>query len=306
MPGEGLPKDLRQLGPSEGDVLGVLVQCPDALLQGQEALVDLGPLHPGLLVVVVGVRPALASREVDEADLSHHLAELWRRVLVAPEPSPGGHRCHPQREVRDAVGPGRLRVGPRAPRGSHGRRMGEVALHLLKTLDLLLLESHHVHVLLPILPDHNGLPGVQQVEDLRPVDLVHADGDLHARPGLHVSEEVPRAPGRQGVHGVGLAAACLPEGKAGGPAARVDDRQHRGDRRVVDLAVGGADVEDVVEVELVPLRVFGEVHLLLRLVDREGPLVLVDLHDVIVPPVPLPLVQGPLADAHLDLRVRRA
>lgn len=51
---------------SEWDVALFMVQCSDALLECQQALVDLRPLHSRLLVIVVRVCAALAPRKINE------------------------------------------------------------------------------------------------------------------------------------------------------------------------------------------------------------------------------------------------
>ena len=43
------------------------VERPDALLQGQEALVDLCALRPRLLIIIFRVRTSLAASKVNEA-----------------------------------------------------------------------------------------------------------------------------------------------------------------------------------------------------------------------------------------------
>ena len=51
---------------SGGPLPGITVECSDALLEGQQALVDLSTLESRLAVVVEGVGAAFASSEIDE------------------------------------------------------------------------------------------------------------------------------------------------------------------------------------------------------------------------------------------------
>jgi hypothetical protein len=60
----------RQLGAPEGNVLVVAAHGPDALLQRQQRLVDLGALLPRLPVRTAGVRAPLAARQVDEREFA--------------------------------------------------------------------------------------------------------------------------------------------------------------------------------------------------------------------------------------------
>ena len=71
---------LGQLGASEGDVLRAVVQPADALLERQQALVDLGALERPILVLAVeSVRAALGAGEVDEGEAAD-LLEGGRRL----------------------------------------------------------------------------------------------------------------------------------------------------------------------------------------------------------------------------------
>mmetsp|Transcript_59095 Transcript_59095/g.93583 ORF Transcript_59095/g.93583 Transcript_59095/m.93583 type:complete len:349 (-) Transcript_59095:1026-2072(-) len=67
---EGILQDLCQLRSSEGRVVQLLVQRTDALLEGQQGLVDLGPVHACLAVGVQGIGTAFAASQVDETDLA--------------------------------------------------------------------------------------------------------------------------------------------------------------------------------------------------------------------------------------------
>lgn len=48
----------------------VHIKSPYALFQSQKRFVDLCAIHPGLLIGVDGVRPALVAREINEAKLT--------------------------------------------------------------------------------------------------------------------------------------------------------------------------------------------------------------------------------------------
>mmetsp|Transcript_18757 Transcript_18757/g.17885 ORF Transcript_18757/g.17885 Transcript_18757/m.17885 type:complete len:304 (-) Transcript_18757:913-1824(-) len=52
---EGVSEDHGEFGGSEGDVGAFHVEGPDALLEGQEALIDLSPFDPPLPIVALGV-----------------------------------------------------------------------------------------------------------------------------------------------------------------------------------------------------------------------------------------------------------
>lgn len=51
----------------------VLVEGPDALLQGQQGFIDLSPIHPGLLVLVLHVGASLTAGQVDEGEFTVQL-----------------------------------------------------------------------------------------------------------------------------------------------------------------------------------------------------------------------------------------
>lgn len=101
-------------------------------------------------------------------------------------------------------------------------------------------------------------------------------------------------------HGVRFARSRLPVGEARGHAA-LEDRLHQGlGGELVHQVVGAGLVEDVIESEMLILQILGQVHLVLRLVHHQ--LVLGrHRHHVHLPPVRLPVVEGPLPHAHRDL-----
>lgn len=61
---ETVPQNHSQFAASEGHMLGVQVDGSDALLQSQQGLVNLGPLHPPLLVVRLTVLGPFRPRQV--------------------------------------------------------------------------------------------------------------------------------------------------------------------------------------------------------------------------------------------------
>ena len=67
---EGVPEDLGELAGPEGQVGPLAAQSSDALLEGEQGLVDLGPLHPGLPVGRGGVRPPLVARQIDQREFA--------------------------------------------------------------------------------------------------------------------------------------------------------------------------------------------------------------------------------------------
>ena len=77
-------------------MLLLVVDGADALLKGEERLVDFGSVEPRLLVLVYRVRSALAASQIDEAHLSEGL--LVRHML--------------QLQLQNCVGPGTVGVGP--------------------------------------------------------------------------------------------------------------------------------------------------------------------------------------------------
>ena len=78
---EGVLEHLRQLGAAEGHVGPRPAQRADALLEAEEALVDLRAVEPVAAVVALRLGRPLRAGEVDEAELALQLA-LWPRVRV--------------------------------------------------------------------------------------------------------------------------------------------------------------------------------------------------------------------------------
>lgn len=59
-----------ELAAAEGKVCVLEVEGADALLQREQALVDVGTLHARLPVIIGRVRRALATGQIDEAELA--------------------------------------------------------------------------------------------------------------------------------------------------------------------------------------------------------------------------------------------
>ncbi len=72
----------------------VLIKRPNALLQRQQRLVDLRPIHPCLFALIDRIRPPLTPRQVDERDLA---VQSIARILKA--------------DLEDGVGAGGVHVG---------------------------------------------------------------------------------------------------------------------------------------------------------------------------------------------------
>ena len=73
---EAVLEHLRELRSPERSVLLVLVQRPDAFLESQKALVDLGAIESRLFVLLDRVGASLAACEVDERHLAHRAISL--------------------------------------------------------------------------------------------------------------------------------------------------------------------------------------------------------------------------------------
>lgn len=139
---------------------------------------------------------------------------------------------------------------------------------LLYRADTLYRQPDYVHVLLRVLTSLQLLSAVQQVEQLPAVYLVerHRDvqilivlisqgEDVLGAEVVHAGTAVLRIP----VHGVSFAAARLPIREAGhlGPhEGALHDRPYT---LIVHLLVGGLVSDDVVELELMFVHVFGQV-----------------------------------------------
>ncbi len=81
LPDEGVPEDLSELAGPEGEVGPLATQSSDALLEGEEGLVDLCALHPGLPVGGGCVRAPLVARQINQGEF----AEERPLVVVLPQ-----------------------------------------------------------------------------------------------------------------------------------------------------------------------------------------------------------------------------
>mmetsp|Transcript_18779 Transcript_18779/g.52312 ORF Transcript_18779/g.52312 Transcript_18779/m.52312 type:complete len:605 (-) Transcript_18779:500-2314(-) len=282
---------LCQLGTAEGDVRLVEVQRTDALLESQQALVDLRPLQACLSFVVVCVGPALATGEVNEGELTHE------DVRVASLPAwPLDGKLDNRVTARGVL------IGAGAPDAPLLRSVLNPVLDQLGVCHNVLLEPHDVHLLLLVLQDHQLLPAVEQVVQLASIDLKVADMEAHLGP-LRVVEKLDdllSGADREGRHCVGLAAAGLSVSKAGGPSAPEQSFDERVDCAAVDGVVADILMEGVVEVEVVVHHVLAKVDLLLLLVHLDG-VGAAHLDNVHVGLLYLLAVQWPLPDHHPDL-----
>jgi len=160
---EGVLEHHRQFAASKGRVVFSLVQRPDALLEGQQALIDLRAVDLGLLVLVDCVGAPLAAGQIDETDLS-------RRLLAQP-----------QLDLEDGVRARRIGIGAILAGDSHARAIGNDLHEFARSGHSFGGEADDVDVLLGVLPRLQQLALVEQVEQLPAVDLVEGDEDLDVR-----------------------------------------------------------------------------------------------------------------------------
>ena len=142
---EGISEHLRQFAGSEGKVSSLPAQCPDALLQCQERLVDLGPLHPRLPVGRVGVGAPLVTGQVDQRELAE------QRFLVVVDP---------QDDLKHRVTSRGVRVSAGLSGCSEVVAVSDELQHVLHAVHHGLGEADHHHLLLPVLQHSElRLPG---------------------------------------------------------------------------------------------------------------------------------------------------
>mmetsp|Transcript_37025 Transcript_37025/g.70994 ORF Transcript_37025/g.70994 Transcript_37025/m.70994 type:complete len:279 (-) Transcript_37025:1193-2029(-) len=221
VPLERVPQHLGELAAAEGHVARLGVQRTNALLQRQEGLVDLRPLHARLAVVVRRVRAALAPREVDEGELAPEaalerlrlVAQVARGNLLGAAARARGLLEH---QLQDGVRAGRVAVGARAARAARRRPQLNQLLHLLQAEHLVLLQSHDAHVLAAVLAHRQLLAALQQIEDFASVDFKEAQPQVQVfvLRLLELLNKVAAGADGQGVHGVRFAAPRLPVRKA--------------------------------------------------------------------------------------------
>ena len=90
-------------------------------LEGQQGLVDLGALHPGLPVGGVGVRPPLVTRQVNQREL----AVQGLLVVVGP-----------QDDLEHGVTPRGVSIGAGLARGAEIVTVSDQLEHILHTVNL--------------------------------------------------------------------------------------------------------------------------------------------------------------------------
>mmetsp|Transcript_80624 Transcript_80624/g.261295 ORF Transcript_80624/g.261295 Transcript_80624/m.261295 type:complete len:330 (-) Transcript_80624:231-1220(-) len=302
---EGVLEDLRELGAAEGRVVELLVQRADALLQGQQGLVDLRAVHARLAVRVERVGPALAAGQVDEGDLAvlqwgpPAVLALVPRVLEA--------------DLQDRVGPRGVHVRARDARGAAVQPELDDLHELLHVLHGVLLQADDDDVGLGVLAGVQDLPVVQQVEELAAVDLV--EGDVDAEVAVLLAAEAPEDVLRRQQedagrpillgdalalllvrphHREGLSAASLPVREARALGTVKDGVDDRPDARAVELLIRDRLVEGLVEEEVVLLNVAREVDLELGLAHDHG--TVPAEHHVLLLRLRLTAVHGSLPD----------
>lgn len=123
-----------------------LIERADALLQSQQAFVDLSPVDLSLLVLLEGVGSPLATGQVDERELA---------LGLLPQPQLYLQYC-----VR-ARGVGICAVLARYPQG---RPLAYCRHELLGTGDLLDSKPNDVDILACIFPGLQLLPPVKEIE----------------------------------------------------------------------------------------------------------------------------------------------
>mmetsp|Transcript_153644 Transcript_153644/g.268688 ORF Transcript_153644/g.268688 Transcript_153644/m.268688 type:complete len:353 (-) Transcript_153644:588-1646(-) len=252
VPDEGIPQDLRQLRPAEGDVPVALVQGPDALLEGQQALVNLRPLDARLLLVVPRVRPTLAARQVDERELAKVLVRL----------------CVADADLQDGVGPRGLLVGPGLPGGPHRVPKVDQLAQGSHVVDVMLCEADDVDALLCVFAGAQLLTPVQQVEELAPVDLEEGAHNLlrGLQPLVDVLAGLEVQAGLHpwlAHHGVCLPTAGLSKCKAGCVATLEHSADERFRSPFIDVFVVVMLIKHLIKYEFGPLNILRQIHLLL-------------------------------------------
>ncbi len=190
--------------------------------------------------------------------------------------------------------------------------------HVLHRLDAPLAEADNLHLTPGVLQHAQLLLVVQQVKDLARVDLKEAGRHVqvlapHLR-NVQLRKDVPRGqrvdalrgvlrlPVKVAAHRMGLAAARLPVGEAGGHAALKDGLHQRLRRVLVHQLIVRRLVKGVVKSKALILQVLRQVDLLLRFMHHHQVLRGNGYH-IDVLPRGLPLVQRPLPHGDADLVV---
>ena len=292
VPHERVAKHLGELRAAERDVAGAAIERADALLQRQEALVDLCALYAGLAVVLRRVRASLGPREVDEGKfavnafvvrarrvskpLRNHRrgnSSLLLRVVVRAVARSLEHELH------DGVRSAALGVGAGRAHAPRRRAVRDELLHQAHVVDFKLLQADDAHLRARVLANHQLLAPVEQVVHFASVNLekrnVQSQVYVGARREISLarvprressasfqfSENLARGANGQRVHGVRLPRPGLPVRETGDFALVKHRADQRRDGRAVHLVVVHLLRKHVVEVKRVLLRVARQVHL---------------------------------------------
>mmetsp|Transcript_51021 Transcript_51021/g.109288 ORF Transcript_51021/g.109288 Transcript_51021/m.109288 type:complete len:208 (-) Transcript_51021:405-1028(-) len=144
---KGVLEDLCKFRPTKRRMVELLVERTDALLEGQQRLVDLCAVHPGLPVGVERIGATLATGQIDEGDLP----VLHRAVgLLIP------HIL--EADLQDGMGARGVDIRP----GDSCRAAVEPEVNdlhkLLDVLNAMLLQPDDDHIRLRVLPRMKKLP----------------------------------------------------------------------------------------------------------------------------------------------------
>jgi hypothetical protein len=203
---EGILEHLGELAAAEWEMLLLQVESTDALLEGEERLIDFCAIQPRLLVLVYGVRASLRPGKVNKG----HLAKVLLRL------------CLLELQLQDGMRAGRVRVGPGDPGGPRLQTCLDGLHDGLDITHLDLRETDNVHFLLVILSAVHEFSIVEQVVELSAVDLV--EGHKQSELGIGL-EKVAQVIGCQKVetrigailsthHSESFPRACLAIGEA--------------------------------------------------------------------------------------------
>mmetsp|Transcript_19888 Transcript_19888/g.62585 ORF Transcript_19888/g.62585 Transcript_19888/m.62585 type:complete len:536 (-) Transcript_19888:53-1660(-) len=282
---EGVAQDHRELGGAKRDVGLVRGEAADALLQGEQALVDLRGLGAQLARVRPRVGAALRAGQVDQGQF------------------PDGLGAAPQDDLADGVRARRgvVRLGalrrpqpvPPVYRGQQG----------LRVRDALLGQVDHVHFALAVLEDLEPRSLPEQVLAPSAVYLEEADADRGV--SRQQLEDVARRAPLYALHRVRLARPGLAVREDGGAAFSRDDEVHQ---RSADALVDPLRVDElrecVIEHKFRVRQVLGDaVDFVSTVVDDDDGIGAA--HGVVVVRRDLALPDRPLAHANAELLAPR-